>query len=128
MVGALTQGILMNNRLIGAVLVAAAFLLAWGLQAQTTNKPTAPTAAPAAAASASPEWVNAEITKLDLAKKRVTLKHGAIASVKMDAMTMPFKLKDTALLDGYKVGDKLQVVVKEDDGDLFITQVRKVAN
>jgi Cu/Ag efflux protein CusF len=119
----------MNNRLIGAALFAAALSLAWDLQAQAPNKLTTSTAAAtAAAASASPEWVNAEITKLDLAKKRVTLKHGAIASVNMDAMTMPFKLKDTALLDGYKVGDKLQVVVKEDDGDLFITQVRKVAN
>jgi Cu(I)/Ag(I) efflux system periplasmic protein CusF len=115
----------MNKRLIGAALVAATLLLTWGLQAQTPSKPVASTAA---TAPVNPEWVNAEITKLDLAKKRVTLKHAPIASIKMDAMTMPFKLKDVALFDGYKVGDKLQFVVKNDDGDLFITQVRKAAN
>jgi Cu/Ag efflux protein CusF len=115
----------MNKLLIGAAAVAAALLLAWGLQAQTSGNPPA---ASAASAPASPEWVNAEITKLDLDRKRVTLNHAPIASIKMDAMTMPFKLKDVALFDGYKVGDKLQFVVKNDDGDLFITQVRKAAN
>jgi Cu/Ag efflux protein CusF len=75
--------------------------------------------------AAQPEWINAEVTRLQLDRKRVTLKHERIPSIKMDAMTMPFKLKDTQLFDGYKVGDKLQIVVKNDDGDLFITQVRK---
>jgi Cu(I)/Ag(I) efflux system periplasmic protein CusF len=115
----------MKKLLIGAAAVAASAFIAISLQAQTTSKPAA---TPVATAPASPEWVNAEITKLDLAKKRVTLKHAPIASIKMDAMTMPFKLKDVALLDGYKVGDKLQFVVKNDDGDLFVTQVRKAAN
>jgi Cu/Ag efflux protein CusF len=73
-----------------------------------------------------PEWINAEVTRLQLERNRVTLKHERIASIKMDAMTMPFKLKDTKLFEGYKVGDKLQIVVKNDDGDLFITQVRKM--
>jgi Cu/Ag efflux protein CusF len=116
---------IMNKRLIGSTLVAATLLSTLGLQAQTPGKPVASNAP---TAPASPEWVNAEITKLDLPKKRVTLKHAPIASIKMDAMTMPFKLKDTALFDGYKVGDKLQFVVKSDDGDLFVTQVRKAAN
>jgi Cu/Ag efflux protein CusF len=119
----------MNKRHIGAAFLAATLSFTLSLQAQTTSKPVAtPAASPAATASASPEWVNAEVTKLDLAKKRVTLKHAPIASIKMDAMTMPFKLKDTALFDGYKIGDKLQILVKNDDGDLFITQVRKAAN
>jgi Cu/Ag efflux protein CusF len=43
-------------------------------------------------------------------------------------MTMPFKVKEVALLEGYKVGDKLQVVVKDIDGDLFVTQVRKAVD
>ena len=77
------------------------------------------------AAAASPEWTNAEITRLQQNSNRVTLKHERIASIKMDAMTMSFKLKDNALFESYKIGDKVQVVVKNDDGDLFITQVRK---
>ncbi|NJS35990.1 MAG: copper-binding protein, partial [Brachymonas sp.] len=78
-----------------------------------------------AATAASPEWINAEVTRLQLDRNRVTLKHEVIPSIKMDAMTMPFKLKDKALFESYKVGDKIQIVVKNDDGELFITQVRK---
>ncbi len=84
-----------------------------------------PTWAQTPAATTSPEWTNAEVTRLQLSSNRVTVKHAPIASLKMDAMTMPFKLKDKALFESYKVGDKVQIVVKNDDGDLFITQVRK---
>jgi Cu/Ag efflux protein CusF len=75
-------------------------------------------------APATPEWVNAEVVKIDAPRNRITLKHERIASIKMDAMTMPFKVKDKALLDGRKSGDKLQVVVQELDGDLFVTHMR----
>jgi Cu/Ag efflux protein CusF len=115
----------MSKLLIGVAVAATSTFMAWGVQAQNASKPALPSSA---TAPVSPEWVNAEVTKLDLARKRVTLKHAPIASIKMDAMTMPFKLKDVALFDGYKVGDKLQVVVKNDDGDLFVTQVRKPTN
>ncbi|TAG27131.1 MAG: hypothetical protein EAZ37_06370 [Burkholderiales bacterium] len=91
--------------------------------AQTT--PIKP-AASAASAPTAIEWVNGEITKLDAPRSRITLKHERIASIKMDAMTMPFKVKDKALLDGRKVGEKVQFVVRMDGGDLFITQLRSM--
>ena len=115
----------MNHLRLTAATLAAILCLPAGLQAQPAPKPATPTAD---TASASPEWVQAEITRIDLARKRVTLKHAPIASIKMAAMTMPFKVKDVALLEGYKVGDKLQVVVKDIDGDLFVTQARKAVN
>jgi Cu/Ag efflux protein CusF len=111
----------MKKLLFTASFAAIGILAALSVQAQTAAKP----AVDKSTTSAAPEWVQAEVTKLDLARKRVTLKHAPIASIKMDAMTMPFKLKDAALFEGYKVGDKLQIVVKNDDGDLFVTQVRK---
>jgi Cu/Ag efflux protein CusF len=115
----------MNHLRLTAATLAAILCLPAGLQAQPAPKPATPSAD---SASASPEWIHAEITRIDLARKRVTLKHAPIASIKMAAMTMPFKVQEAALLDGYKVGDKLQVVVKDIDGDLFVTQVRKAAN
>jgi len=115
----------MKKMCIGAASLAAILFLPAGLQAQVAPKPPTPSAD---STPAGPEWVNAEVTRLDLARKRVTLKHAPIASIKMAAMTMPFKLKEVALLDGYKVGDKLQVVVKNHDGDLFVTHVRQAAN
>ena len=104
-----------------SALIAALAVLAFTSQ-RAQSQSTAPTKA---TAPASTEWVNGEITRIDAPRKRVTLKHAPIASIKMDAMTMPFKLKDVALIEGYKVGDKLQFTVTNDDGDLFITQVRK---
>jgi Cu/Ag efflux protein CusF len=100
--------------------LAIAFTVSCSAFAQTAPpKPASP--APIAA-----EWVNGEITKLDAARSRLTLKHERIASIKMDAMTMPFKVKDKALLEGRKVGEKVQFAVRVDDGDLFITQMRSL--
>ena len=87
-------------------------------------KPVATPAAAAASSAVATEWIHGEITKLDAARSRITLKHERIPSIKMDAMTMPFKLKDKALLEGRKVGEKVQFAVRMDDGDLFITQLR----
>ncbi len=106
---------------ISLSLIAAVAVLAMFSQRAQSQSATPPKAAAATAL----EWVPGEITRLDLPRKRVTLKHGPIASINMEAMTMPFKLKDVALMEGYKMGDKLQFTVVNDDGDLFITQVRK---
>lgn len=95
--------------------------------AQTSTTAVAP--AKSASAAIKPvaiEWINGEITKLDAARSRITLKHERIPSLKMDAMTMPFKLKDKALLDGRKVGEKVQFAVGMIDGDMLITQLRSM--
>jgi len=65
----------------------------------------------AASAWAAPEWVRAEITKLAPEKAQLTLRHEAIKSLGMDAMTMPYKVKDASLLKGFKVGDAVRVTV-----------------
>ena len=66
----------------------------------------------AASAWAAPEWVRADITKLAPEKAQVTLKHEAIKSLGMDAMTMPYKVRDAAMLKGFKVGDAVRFTVK----------------
>jgi Cu(I)/Ag(I) efflux system periplasmic protein CusF len=101
--------------------VCCALLVIGSAWAQTTPQKTS--AAPALVPSAI-EWVNGEVTQLDAARSRITLKHAPIASIKMDAMTMPFKVKDKALLEGRKVGEKVQFAVRVDDGDLFLIQMR----
>ncbi|RFO96724.1 hypothetical protein DIC66_11965 [Rhodoferax lacus] len=65
----------------------------------------------AASAWAAPEWVRAEITKLAPEKAQLTLRHEAIKSLGMDAMTMPYKVKDASLLKGFKVGDSVRFTV-----------------
>lgn len=108
-----------------ALAASSAICIAAFAQTLTAPKPAAASAPPVAASSAvAAEWINGEITKIDMARARITLKHEPIPSLKMDAMTMPFKLKDKALLDGRKVGEKVQFAVRVDDGDLFVMQIR----
>ena len=49
-----------------------------------------------------------EVRKIDKDAKKITLKHGEIKNLEMPAMTMVFQVKDAALLDKVKVGDKVK--------------------
>jgi len=77
----------------------------------------------AAPAWATTEWVAAEVVKLDPARSKITLKHAPIKSIKMAAMTMPFKVRDAALLAPLKVGDKVRFHVIQKDDDLVIQEI-----
>ncbi|MBL0726554.1 copper-binding protein [Piscinibacter sp. HJYY11] len=80
----------------------------------------------AAPAWANPEWVAAEVVKLDPARSKITLKHAPIKSIKMAAMTMPFRVRDAALLAPLKVGDKVRFHVAEKDDELVIQEIEEV--
>ena len=69
------------------------------------------------------EWVAAEVLKLDPVRGRITLKHAPIKSIKMAAMTMPFKVRDAALLAPLNVGDKVRFQVVETDGELVVQDI-----
>lgn len=65
----------------------------------------------AASVWAAPEWVRGEITKLSPEKAQLTVRHEAIRSLGMDAMTMPYTVRDAAVLKGFKVGDAVRFTV-----------------
>jgi Cu(I)/Ag(I) efflux system periplasmic protein CusF len=83
--------------------------------AQTT------TAAPAVAA----EMTQAEVRKIDVENKKITLKHGEIKALDMPPMTMVFGVKEASLLDALKVGDKIQFVAEKINGNYVVTKVSK---
>ena len=66
-----------------------------------------------------------EVTKIDKAGGRVTLKHGEIKHLDMPPMTMAFHVKDAKLLDGLAVGDKLRFQAERIDGKYTVTSVSK---
>lgn len=72
---------------------------------------------------AATEWVRGEVVKLDPARSKITLKHAPIKLVKMEAMTMPFKVKDVAVLTPLKVGDKVSFEVLEHDSELIVQKI-----
>ena len=77
----------------------------------------------AASVWAAPEWVRGEITKLNAEKAQLTLKHEAIKSAGMDAMTMPYKVKNAVVLKGFKPGDMVRFTVRMQADDMLVEQL-----
>lgn len=68
-----------------------------------------------------------KIDKIDKASGKMTVTHGPVASLKWSAMTMPFSVKDPAIFDSVKQGDKIDFeMVKEPDGNFAITKATPV--
>lgn len=66
-----------------------------------------------------------EIRKVDLAAGKLTIKHGPLENLGMEAMTMVFKVKDPAMLSQVKVGDKIDFVAEEVNGALTVVKLQK---
>ncbi|KVO79626.1 RND transporter [Burkholderia ubonensis] len=66
-----------------------------------------------------------EIRKVDTAAGKLTIKHGPLENLGMDAMTMVFKVKDAAMLSQVKIGDKIDFVADEVNGALTVTKLQK---
>lgn len=66
-----------------------------------------------------------EIRKVDATAGKLTIKHGPLENLGMDAMTMVFKVKDPAMISQVKVGDKIDFVAEDIDGGLTVTKLQK---
>lgn len=81
------------------------------------------------ALGASSAWAQAsemtagEVRKVDKAASKITLKHGEIKNLDMPPMTMVFQVRDPALLDKAKVGDKVRFAAEQKDGALVVTAI-----
>lgn len=66
-----------------------------------------------------------EIKKVDTANGKLTIKHGPLENLGMDAMTMVFKVKDPGTISQVKAGDKIDFVAEEIDGALTVVKMQK---
>jgi Cu(I)/Ag(I) efflux system periplasmic protein CusF len=64
-----------------------------------------------------------EVRKVDLAQGKVTLKHGEIRNLDMPPMTMVFGVKDKAMLDGVKPGDKVRFKATSEGGKMTVVEM-----
>lgn len=69
--------------------------------------------------------VHGQVTKIDQAQGKITLKHGPITNLEMDAMTMVFVAADPAALKTVKVGDKVKFEADRVNGRLTVTRIEK---
>lgn len=64
-----------------------------------------------------------EIRKVDKDAKKITIKHGPIPNLEMPAMTMVFQVKDTAMLEQVKPGDKVKFEAQKLGGAFTVTRI-----
>ena len=64
-----------------------------------------------------------QVRKVDKSAKKITIKHGPLANLDMPAMTMVFQVKDAALLDKAKAGDKVKFGAEKVGGQYVVTRI-----
>jgi Cu(I)/Ag(I) efflux system protein CusF len=96
--------------------------------AQGQRPPASPALGRAASSSAVAvgSLATGEVLEVDRKEKRVLLKHGPIASIGMDAMTMEFLVPDGRLLQSLKPGDKVRFAAVWRNGDYEINRIEVV--
>ncbi len=98
--------------------VLAATLAAAPLHAQEKDS-SATASVPATTATLS----DGEVRRGDKAAKKITIRHGPLANLDMPAMTMVFQVKDSAMLDQVKVGDKVKFAAEKQGGAILLTRI-----
>ena len=71
-----------------------------------------------------PELAEGEVRKVDKDRGRLTLKHGEIKHLEMPPMTMVFQVRDKAVLDTLKPGDKVRFRVVDEAGKYTVTEIQ----
>lgn len=67
-----------------------------------------------------------EIRKVDKDAKKITIKHGPLQNLDMPAMTMVFQVKDPAMLDQVKAGDKVKFEAEKVGAAFTVTKIQRV--
>jgi Cu/Ag efflux protein CusF len=74
------------------------------------------------AGAATHDMVRAEVRKVDRDAGKVTLRHERIPNLDMAAMTMVFRVRNPALLDQLKAGDRIRFAAEKIDGAITIVK------
>jgi Cu/Ag efflux protein CusF len=61
---------------------------------------------------------------VDKEAKKITMKHGEIKNLDMPGMTMVFQVKDPAMLDKVKAGDKVRFTAEKNGGAIVVTDIQ----
>jgi len=67
-----------------------------------------------------------EVKKVDRDAGKVTIKHGPLTNLDMPGMTMVFRVKDPAMLDQVKEGDKIRFVADRVNGAITVVELKLV--
>ena len=73
--------------------------------------------------TAAVDMTDGEVRKVDKDASKLTIKHGEIKNLEMPAMTMVFQVKDHALLDKVKAGDKVKFRAEKAASGYVVTAI-----
>ena len=79
----------------------------------------------AATSESTAALTDGEVRRVDKDSKKITVRHGPLTNLDMPAMTMVFQVKDPAMLDQVKAGDKIKFQAEKVDGAFTITQIEQ---
>lgn len=74
-------------------------------------------------AQAPVDMTSAEVRKVDKEAKKITLRHEQIKSLDMPAMTMVFQVRDPAMLEQVKAGDKVRFSAEKLDAGYTVMHI-----
>ncbi len=77
----------------------------------------------AAFAQAALPLAEGEVRKVNKEDGKITLKHGEIKNLDMPPMSMVFKVKDPAMLDKVKAGDKVNFTADKINGAFTVLSI-----
>ena len=77
------------------------------------------------AAPMTADMADGEVRKVDKESKKITLKHGFIKNLDMPGMTMVFQVKDAAMLDSVKTGDKIKFKAEQAGSAIVVTEIQQ---
>lgn len=78
-------------------------------------------------AAAEAKLSEGEVRKVDKAGGKLTIKHGPLENLDMPPMTMAFRVKEAAMLDRVKPGDRIRFLAERVNGVFTITQLEVAA-
>jgi Cu(I)/Ag(I) efflux system periplasmic protein CusF len=106
------------SKVFFAAVLAGALLAPAAYAEDAHHKSGAPAAQPGAALS------DGEVRKVDKDAKKITIKHGPLQKLDMPPMTMVFQVKDPAMLEQVKVGDKIKFDAEKVGGAFTVTRIQ----
>ena len=70
------------------------------------------------------DYTKGEITKIDAAQKKVTIKHEELKNLDMPAMTMVFVVANDDLMKKAKVGSQIEFIAERVNGRITVTDIK----
>lgn len=111
----------MRRTLVASLLVLAAGSPALADEAHHAKEGATPSAAPAASQA------QGEVRKVDKEAQKITVRHGPLPELDMPAaMTMVYRVKDPAMLESVRAGDKIRFRAEKINGIYTLTAVEPV--